>query len=88
MDHGGQSLRLVLDASTALAWGFERLDVEEAALANHLLDVFLDHEVWVPPLWYTEVANTLLVAERWEIITKATSYNFLERLLSASSQSR
>ena len=60
MDHGGQSLKLVLDASMALAWIFERLDAEEAALANHLLDVFLEHEVWIPPLWYVEVANALL----------------------------
>ena len=57
MDHGGQSLRLVLDASMALAWIFERAAVEEAALANHLLDVFLDHEVWAPRLWHTEVVN-------------------------------
>ena len=64
----------------ALAWVFERLDAEEAALANHLLDVFLEHEVWVPPLWYTEVANALLVAERREVITQATSHNFLEHL--------
>ena len=28
-----------------LAWIFERVAVEEAALANHLLDVFLDHEI-------------------------------------------
>jgi len=57
------------DASTALARIFERLDAEEAALANHLLDVFLEHEVWVPPLWYVEVANALLVAERRDVIT-------------------
>jgi predicted nucleic acid-binding protein len=80
MDHGGQSLKLVLDASMALAWIFERLDAEEAALANHLLDVFLEHEVWITPLWYTEVANVLLVTEHREVITQATSHNFLERL--------
>ena len=45
MDHGGQSLKLVPDVSMSLAWVFERLDAEEAALVNHLLDVFLDHEV-------------------------------------------
>ena len=70
----------MFDASTALVRIFERLDAEEATLANHLLDVFLEHEVWVPPLWYVEVANALLVAERREVITQATSHNFLERL--------
>jgi predicted nucleic acid-binding protein len=73
-------LRLVLDASMALAWIFERAAVEEAALANHLLDIFLDHEVWVPRLWYTEVGNALLVAERREVITSARTHDFLERL--------
>ena len=73
-------MRLVLDASMALAWIFERAAVEEAALANHLLDIFLDHEVWVPRLWYTEVGNALLVAERREVITSARTHNFLERL--------
>jgi hypothetical protein len=38
-------LKLVPDVSMSLAWVFERLDAEEAALVNHLLDVFLDHEV-------------------------------------------
>ena len=73
-------MRLVLDASMALAWVFERAAVEEAALANHLLDVFLDHEVWVPQLLHTEVANALLVAERREVITSARTHDFLERL--------
>ena len=80
MDHGGQSLKLVPDVSMSLAWVFERLDAEEAALANHLLDVFLDHEVWVPQLWHTEVANALLVAEHREVITSARTHDFLERL--------
>ena len=80
MDHGGQSLKLVLDASMALAWIFERLDAEEAALANHLLDVFLEHEVWIPPLWYAEVANALLVAERRGVIIQVTTHNFSESL--------
>ena len=73
-------MRLVLDASMALAWIFERAALEEAALANHLLDVFLEHEVWVPRLWHTEVANALLVAERREVITSARTHDFLERL--------
>ena len=73
-------MRLVLDASMALAWIFERAAVEEAALANHLLDMFLDHEVWAPRLWHTEVANALLVAERREVITSARTHDFLKRL--------
>ena len=73
-------MRLVLDASMTLTWIFERAAAEEAALANHLLDIFLDHEVWVPQLWHTEVANALLVAERREVITSARTHDFLERL--------
>ena len=59
---------------------FQRLDAEEAASANHLLDMFLEHEVWIPPFWYAEVANALLVAERREFITQATAHNFLKHL--------
>ncbi len=73
-------MKLVLDASMALAWIFERLDAEEAALANHLLDVFLEHEAWVPRLWHAEVANALLVAERRGVITQVTTHNFSESL--------
>ena len=73
-------MRLVLDASTVLAWIFERVAVEEAALANHLLDVFLDHEIWVLRLWRTEVANALLFAERREVMTSVRTHDFLERL--------
>ena len=73
-------MKLVLDTSMALAWIFELAAVEEAALANHLLDIFLDHGVWVPRLWYTEVANALPVAEHREVITSARTHDFLKRL--------
>ncbi|MCK7581638.1 MAG: hypothetical protein MZV65_42480 [Chromatiales bacterium] len=48
----------------ALAWIFERVDPQESALADQLLEAMTALEVLVPALWHTEVANALLVAER------------------------
>jgi predicted nucleic acid-binding protein len=55
---------IVLDASMALAWHIKRTSAKEAALAQKaLLEVDRLGAV-VPGLWFSEVANGLLIAER------------------------
>jgi predicted nucleic acid-binding protein len=48
----------------ALAWHLERTDEHEAALAREALESITTYGALVPSLWYPEVANGLLVAER------------------------
>lgn len=72
---------LVLDASAALAWIFERTDVAESALADRLLDRIAEQPALVPVLWHTEVANALLVAERRGVVREAQVIDYLNRLI-------
>ncbi|MFO8238022.1 MAG: type II toxin-antitoxin system VapC family toxin [Prochlorococcaceae cyanobacterium] len=73
-------MTLVLDASMALAWIFERESAVEAEQAQRLLDR-CGAESWVvPALWHLEVANALVVAERRGVIQPELSGSFLERL--------
>ncbi len=48
----------------ALAWHLKRVDPDEAKLAQLALKEVADGGATVPGLWYAEVANGLLVAER------------------------
>jgi hypothetical protein len=58
------TIRLVPDASVALAWLLYRVDVHESLLAQHLLDVAHGSQNTVPHIWRVEVANGVLRAER------------------------
>lgn len=71
---------MVLDASMALAWLFERELASEADLAEKALSLLLDAEAIVPPLWHAEVTNALLVGERRGIVTRVQSSDYLSRL--------
>jgi len=55
---------LVLDASSVIAWFVQRSDRREAVLAEEILSNVERDEAVVPALWFTEVVNGLLVAER------------------------
>lgn len=70
-------MTLVLDASMTLAWLLRRRDPAEAALAIVALDVVRATGAVVPPLWYPEVGNALLLAERQKVITAQDSVSFL-----------
>ena len=48
----------------ALAWHLKRVDKIEAELAELALRFVISHGAVVPALWFAEVANGLLVAER------------------------
>ena len=71
---------LILDASMALAWLLERKDQREAALAADALDVVRAAGTIVPALWFAEVANALLLAERQRVITAQESAVYLAEL--------
>lgn len=73
-------MNLVLDASMALAWLFERTKPAELACADRALSVIAESSVYVPALWHTEVGNALLVAERRGVITEAQVADFTTRL--------
>lgn len=73
-------MKLVIDASMALAWLFERSKKEEAHCADHALLTIADAETHIPSLWHTEIANALLVGERRKVVTEAQVIDYLERL--------
>lgn len=73
-------MKLVIDASMALAWLFERQDKQEATCADNVLVALGDAEVLVPSLWHTEISNALLVGERRRVVTEAQIIDYLNRL--------
>ena len=73
-------MSLVIDASMALAWVFERELPADVLRAEQLLASCGDHPWWVPGLWHLETANALVVAERRGVISADHSDAFLDRL--------
>ena len=73
-------MEIILDASAALAWFVERSDPREAALADEVLSHVERDEARVPGIWFTEVANGILVAERSRLATPSKSSRFLTEL--------
>jgi predicted nucleic acid-binding protein len=73
-------MNIVLDASMALAWIFERPTPAEAERADRVLGEAERVEMCVPVLWRTEVANALLVGERRKVVTEAEVIGYLARL--------
>lgn len=70
-------MQLVLDASATLAWLVERIDGAEAQLADEILGQVQTRDAVVPALWFPEVANGVLVAERKGEIGSYTSASFM-----------
>ena len=76
-------IRLIPDASLALAWLIDRADAHEALIARHLLETAHESENTAPPIWHTEVANGMLRAERGQRASAGQLLSFrqlLERL--------
>jgi predicted nucleic acid-binding protein len=69
----------VLDVSVTMAWCFEDESSDETW---QLLDRLANDSVLVPGIWSAEVANVLLVAERWRRLTRPQARAFIARLLS------
>lgn len=66
-------MRVVIDVSLTMAWGFED---EATAAADDVLDRVASEGALVPPLWAYEVANVLAVAERRGRVSIAQSGRF------------
>ncbi len=73
-------MALILDASATLAWMIARTDVGEAALADKALHYLRSSEALIPLLWYSEVSNGILIAERHKVVSSVTSSAFLDLL--------
>ena len=73
-------MSVVIDASMALAWVFEREQRDEAERAEQLLAGCGEQPCWVPGLWHLEIANALAVAERRQVISPDTSDLILIRV--------
>jgi predicted nucleic acid-binding protein len=73
-------VNLVLDASVALAWFLTRNDPNEAGHAQHALQMVMTQGALVPHLWYPEIANALMLAERHLASTPEASTGFLADL--------
>ena len=71
---------IVLDASMALSWLLKRKDLQEAELAKRTLDVVRVSGATIPALWYAEVGNALLLAERQKVVTAQESASYLSSL--------
>ncbi len=67
----------MLDASTTLAWLVRRSKPVEDRLADEALQHIQMGGAVVPALWFAEVANGVLVAERRGGVSLATSASFL-----------
>lgn len=67
----------VLDASIAACWAF---DDEDHPTATRALDQLRTDHAVVPPLWWYEVRNTLIVNERRGRLTPADTATFLRAL--------
>jgi len=66
----------ILDASIALAWA---LPDETSLQADRFLSrVSAKDVLWVPPLWWYEVANALIIAERRKRLTEADGIQLRE----------
>lgn len=73
-------MNMVLDASMALAWIFERQNKKENICSQKALTVMSESETLVPALWHTEMANALLVGERRKVISEAQVIDYLNKL--------
>ncbi|MFY3137423.1 type II toxin-antitoxin system VapC family toxin [Achromobacter xylosoxidans] len=74
------TIHLVPDASVALAWLLDRVDIHESLLARHLLEVAHGSHNTVPPIWRVEVANGVLRAERSQRISDRQVFAFNQLL--------
>jgi predicted nucleic acid-binding protein len=69
----------VLDCSVAMGWCFSD---QTDPLTEMALALLRDGTAYVPPLWFLEVSNVLLVAERRHKIKRSEGIQCLEMLRS------
>lgn len=72
-------MAFVLDASVTAAW---LLPDEESLLAEYVQDLLVQHHAVVPSVWWFEVRNTLLVAERRKRLSEDQTHFIQDSLAS------
>lgn len=80
MDRGGTALSasFIVDASTGFGWVYQSQATPET---DRLLnEVAAGARVTVPALWYLEMANVLMIAQRRHRLTSAQRKTALEKL--------
>jgi predicted nucleic acid-binding protein len=77
MDQGRQEVNIVLDASAALSWLARRRDAGEAATSRRAAQEVVREGALVPTLFFTEITNGLLIAERTGNISPNQVNSFL-----------
>ena len=70
-------MKTIIDSSMALAWLIARPDRTEAALAEQLFGKVAAYGAEAPALWFSELANTLLVLERANRISQQDASSYL-----------
>jgi predicted nucleic acid-binding protein len=73
-------MSLVIDASMAIAWHVSRNDPNEAGIAQQAIHTVMAHGALIPSLWFVEVANALLTAERRHVSDRQATAHFLADL--------
>ena len=76
--HGTQVV--VIDASVAIAWYISRNDPHEAGIAQQAIHAVMSNGALVPHLWFVEIANALVTAERRQVSNAQASARFLADL--------
>lgn len=66
----------VIDSSIALAWALPDETSKEAE--RFLSRISIRNVLWVPALWWYEIANALLVAQRRKRLTEAERIRLIE----------
>jgi predicted nucleic acid-binding protein len=73
-------MSLVIDASMAVAWHVSRNDPSEAGIAQQAIHTVMTQGALIPGLWFVEVANALLTAERRQVSDRQATTQFLADL--------
>lgn len=69
-------MKWVLDSSFALAWG---LPDETSLQAQQFLEHLSEGDaLWVPALWWYEISNALVVAQRRRRLSESDRFNLLD----------
>lgn len=73
-------MKIIPDTSMAMAWLVERLNRQEAELAQNALWAVRQDGGIVPGHWFAELTNTLLIAERKRVADSGRVTAFLQDL--------
>ena len=73
-------MKIVLDASVALSWLMRRVDADEAEMSRSAAQGVMGEGALVPSIFFTEVTNGLVVAERAGSLAADLAKRFLADL--------